>query len=265
MEFYGSGWGWGKSMRVMGVDLRYRKWWSVRGMKKLVHVLCGVVVSISCLVLWLCLAMDYGDAVAAGTYRFKRVAESSTLVLNLDHTFRQTRTVGSIETHSDGTWRREGEGGVSFSKEFLVISGDEPEPDGTTFSEMHKFLGLFPYLCLRQYHVLWYGKGGSDNLLTGTYSGDEPGVAAALILSSDHSFSQTVAHGAIANHAEGTWSQDSDGTVRFSRAFLKSSGEPLGANEIASSTDPRGSNLQIEVSLTPNIPEPVFRKRLVNW
>jgi len=59
-----------------------------------------------------------------------------------------------------------------------VVSGDEPEPDGTTFSDMHKTLGLFVSLRLRQYHVLWYGKADSDNSVLGTYTGDEPGVPA---------------------------------------------------------------------------------------
>lgn len=59
-----------------------------------------------------------------------------------------------------------------------MVSGDEPEPDGTTFSDMHKTLGLFVSLRLRQYHVLWYGKADSDNSVLGTYTGDEPGVPA---------------------------------------------------------------------------------------
>ena len=42
-------------------------------------------------VIWVVAAMDYGDSVAAGKYRFERNGESSTLVLNPVHVFRQTR------------------------------------------------------------------------------------------------------------------------------------------------------------------------------
>lgn len=231
-------------------------------MKETVWRFGGALVVIACLSLWATAAMDYGDSVAVGTYQFERDGETSTLVLNPDHTFRQTRRQASSEQHSQGTWRRLGEGGISFSRDFLVVSGDEPEPDGTTFADMHKTLGLFTSLRLRQFHVLWYGKAGSDNLLAGTYTGDEEGVAATLVLNADHSFAQTIARGANANHAIGTWSQDSEGTIRFSNTFLKTSGEPLGPNELAWSIDPRNSNLQVEISMSEHVAEPVFRKRL---
>ena len=233
-------------------------------MKKSAWMVAGSILAIACLLLWGAAAMDYGDDVAAGYYRFEHGQESSTLLLNPDHTFRQTRSIGSNEQHSDGTWRRVGEGGISFSKEFLVVSGDEPEPDGTTFSDMHKAFGLLLSLRLRQYHVLWYGKAGSGNSIAGTYTGDEPGVTATLVLKADHSFSQIVARGAMANHAIGTWKQGPDGTVRFSNDFLKTSGEPLQPDELASSMDPRGSNLQIEISKAPDVMEPVFRRQLVS-
>jgi hypothetical protein len=231
------------------------------GMRKPVWLMGGVLISLGCFFLWGVAAMNYGSSAAIGTYHFERDGETSTLVLNPDHTFRQARWLGSHEQHSQGTWRRVGEGGISFSKDFLVVSGDEPEPDGTTFSDMHKALGLFTSLRLRQYHVLWYGKTSSDNSLAGTYTGDEPGVTATLVLNADHSFSQTIAHGLNANHATGTWSQDSDGKIRYSDAFLKTSGEPLGPNESASSIDPKGSNLQVEISMSEHVIEPVFKKR----
>jgi hypothetical protein len=232
-------------------------------MKKWLWVIGGILISVVCLGIWGVAAMDYGDSVAAGTYAFGRNGESSTLVLNPDHTFRQTRRIGNNEQDSEGTWRHVGEGGVSFSKEFLVVSGDEPEPDGTTFGEIHKKLGLFTSLRLRQYHVLWYGKTSSGDAVVGTYKGDEPGVIATLVLNADQSFTQTVTHGAAVNHANGTWNQDSDGTIRFSKQFLKASGEPLARDEIASSIDARGSNLQIEISVSERVAEPVFYKRLV--
>ena len=94
-------------------------------MKKLAWVFGGFILA-ACFILWGVAEMDYGDGAAVGPYRFERAKESSTLILNSDHTFQQTRSIGSDEQHSAGTWRHVGEGGISFSKEFLMVSGDEP-------------------------------------------------------------------------------------------------------------------------------------------
>jgi hypothetical protein len=194
-------------------------------MKKSVRLSIGFLLSFACFVIWGTAAMNYGDSVAVGKYRFNGNREVSTLVLKPDHSFQQDLQIGSVKGHGEGTWRRIGEGGIAFSKGFLAVSGDEPGPDGTTYCHMHKTLGLFVSLRLSQYHVLWYGKSGSDGSLPGTYMGDEPGVTATLILNEDHSFTQEIAQNGTTRHATGTWSQDSDGTVRFSKAFLKTSGE----------------------------------------
>ncbi|MFC6644663.1 hypothetical protein ACFQBQ_03465 [Granulicella cerasi] len=243
----------------MPLIVRLEKRW----MRRFVRVLIGFLLAIAGLVLWAAVAMDYGDGVATGKYRFEHGKESSMLILKPDHTFEQTRRNGSVEEHAKGTWRHVGEGGISFSRDFLVVSGDEPESDGTTVSDMHKMLGLLPSLRLRQYHVLWYGKTNSDGQLAGTYMGDEPNVIATLVLKADGSFTQTIAQSTTTNHAIGTWKQDSDGTVRFSKDFLKTSGEPLQPDEIASSIDPRGSYLQIEISKEPASAQPVFHKRML--
>jgi hypothetical protein len=229
-------------------------------MKKSVRVTVGLIVSFVCLFMWGAAAMNYDDSVAVGKYRFTGNGEFSTLVLKPDHSFQQDLQMGNIKRHGEGTWRRVGEGGISFSKEFLVVSGDEPEPDGTTFCDMHKTMGLFVSLRLRQYHVLWYGKAGSDTSVQGTYTGDEPGVSATLALNADHSFDQTLTHDGVSNHASGTWNQLTNGTIEFSKAFLKTSGEPLRPDESASSMDPRGSNLQVEISTCRHAVEPVFYK-----
>jgi hypothetical protein len=216
--------------------------------------------------IWLVEAMDYGDSVAAGTYHFARGGEASTLVLSPDHTFKQQLTRSGQTSHAEGTWRRLGEGGINFSKDFLVVSGDEPEPDGTTFSELRKTLGLFPSLALRQYHVLWYGKTDSspDKSVYGTYTGDEPGVPATLILKPNNTFEQNVKVMGTTKQTEGTWSSK-NGTIFFSKEFIKTSGEQLKENETASASGPLGSDLQIEVAITRDVGEPIFRKRLFTW
>ena len=231
-------------------------------MRKLLKVIGAVFIAVVCLLAWATAAMDYGDGVASGTYTFEGSGESSVLVLNPNHTFRQIRRLGNLQQQAEGTWRRVGEGGISFSKEFLIVTGDEPEPDGTTSCDMQKLLGLFPSLHLRQYHVLWYGKTTSGDSPVGTYEGDEPDVVATLTLKPDHSFAQNILHDQVARHASGTWNQDSKGTIWFSKEFLKTSGEPLSADESASSMDPQGSNLQIEISRFRNTAEPIFHKHL---
>jgi hypothetical protein len=237
-------------------------------MKKSVRTVGGLLLGLLCIGLWWTVASDYGESVAVGRYRFGRNGETSTLVLNPDHTFDQERDRAGLNEHARGTWRRVGEGGISFSREFLVVSGEEPEPDGTTFSDLHKSLGLFVSLRLRQYHVLWYGRTSSvqDNSVEGTYAGDEEGAPAVLYVRADHSFDQAVTTNGIAKHASGTWSQSPDRSIRLSSAFLKTSGEPLHADESATAMDPRGNpNLQIEVAVSGETPQPNFEKSLASW
>jgi hypothetical protein len=81
-------------------------------------------------------------------------------------------------------------------------------------------------------------------------------------LNEDHSFVQTLTYNDVTKQANGTWNQDSKGTIWFSKQFLKTSGESLSGDELASSMDPQGANLQIEISLSEHVEEPVFRKRL---
>jgi hypothetical protein len=236
-------------------------------MSKSLRLAGGVLLLLLCCGTWLAVATDYGDSVAVGKYRFAGNGETSTLVLKPDHSFQQDLQIGNTKQHGEGTWRRLGEGGIAFSKEFLIVSGDEPGPDGTTYSDMHKALGLFLSLRLRQYHVLWYGKthSGSDNSIQGTYTGDEEGVPAELILKADHSFEQTVTHDGIARHASGTWSQAPDGMIRFSNTFLKTFGESLKTGETASTVGGTGPDLQIEIAISGQVEQPVFRKRLAPW
>lgn len=142
-------------------------------------------VIVVCFVLWYIVASDYGDGVAAGTYHFAQDGQTSTLVLKPDHSFQQELSDHGEAKHATGTWHRIGEGGIEFSKDFLLVSGQEPGADGSAYADMNKDLGLFVSLTLRQYHVLWYGRvdPSPSNTISGTYAGDEPGVSATLILS----------------------------------------------------------------------------------
>ena len=69
-------------------------------------------------------------------------------------------------------------GGLAFSKQFLPVVGQELGADGTPYGQIHKTFGLFPFITLAQYHVLWYGRTdpSPSSLTAGTYAGDEEGV-----------------------------------------------------------------------------------------
>jgi hypothetical protein len=229
-----------------------------------------IIVSIfvvTALIFWFVVAIDFGDTVATGAYRFDSDGVGCSLVLKADHTFVEEFKRAGMTAHATGTWRRVGEGGISFSHGFLPLPGQEVEPDGTSFADIHKTLGLLVTLRMRRYHVLWYGKRTSPvtNAPLGTYDGDEPGTPAILILDADHSFEQEVAHGGISTRAKGTWSSGPGGEITFSKAFLKVSGEPLSENESAVADDPQNSNFQITIANTDRAVTPNLRKQYLPW
>jgi hypothetical protein len=218
--------------------------------------------------LWWMVASDYSDTVVAGTYHLNQDGEKSTLVLNADHSFQQELTRRVKTDHAHGTWRRLGEGGISFSKEFLILSGQEREPDGTGFGEIHKLFGFWVSIKLRQYHVLWYCNPdhSADQTLPNIYTGDEPEVITSLTLNRDHTFNQRVSALGVTKYGEGRWNVSKDGDVTFSKEFLKNSGEALTENEAASAIDPGDSGcLQIEIAVHSNSGEPTYHKRQLPW
>jgi hypothetical protein len=215
-----------------------------------------------CFLLWYGVAADYSDGVASGRYRLAQDGETSTLLLNPDHTFQISMIRLGKEQHAAGTWRQVGEGGIAFSKEFSILPGQETRPDGSAFADMHKDFGLFVSLALRQYQVVWYGKvdSSSKDGVSGTYAGDENGIPATLILKADHTFEQSVTYLGVRKQAQGKWILGQNGNISFSKEFLKTSGEPLSDNETASAMDPQGSNLQVEIAVVSKSGPPTFRK-----
>jgi hypothetical protein len=235
--------------------------------KNVIRVSIGFGILFFGFVIWYSVAADYSDNVTSGTYHLAQNGETSTLVLMPDHSFQQELSREGNTKYAKGTWRRVGEGGIDFSNEFLVVSGQEPGPDGTDFGDIQKDFGFLVSIKLRQYHVLWYGRtdSSSDNTPSGTYKRDEAGVDAILILKPDHTFEQTVSHLGVAKHSQGIWNFRQNGDITFSREFLKTSGESLTENETASAWNPKGSNLQIEIAMTSKSGVPTFRKKQFPW
>jgi len=92
---------------------------------------------------WCMVAADYGYGAVSGTYTLRREGESSTLVLRRDRSFQQESSHAGKNVRSQGTWRRFGEGGVAFSREFLKLSGQEIGDNGEVYGNVGKsFLGL---------------------------------------------------------------------------------------------------------------------------
>ena len=237
-------------------------------MRKLARIGGAAVLLLISFVLWATVAMDYGDSVAFGTYSLAENDESSTLVLKPDHTFQQNLSHYGKMQHAEGTWRRVGEGGIAFSQQFLVLSGQELSADGTAYAEMHKTLGLFVSLVLADHEVVWYLRGdpAPENTVTGTYAGDEEGVRAILTLESDHTFEQVITHEGVEKRARGKWSLNQSGDISFSKEFLKTSGESLRDDETASAWNPSGSNLQIQIAVVSKSGgAPTYHKERFPW
>lgn len=226
------------------------------------RVSCGIFLAIALFFLWYSVAADYGYKAVSGTYTFASNEERSTLVLKSDRSFQQELSKHGKVERATGTWRRIGESGVAFSKEFLILSGQEPGADGTAYGEFHKNFGFLVSLTLSQYHVLWYGRvdPSPTNTVFGTYTGDENGVSASLVLKPDHTFAQAINTLGVTKQAKGSWSFGQNGAIVFSKNFLKTSGEALRSDETASAWDPKGSNLQVQIALTSSSGVPTYRK-----
>ncbi len=97
------------------------------------RVSCGIFLAIALFFLWYSVASDYGYRALSGTYSFASNGESATLVLKSDHSFQQELSNHGKVERATGTWRRFGEGGVAFSKEFLTVPGQELGQDGTPY------------------------------------------------------------------------------------------------------------------------------------
>ena len=106
---------------------------------------CGAILILAFLWCWYALAADYSYRAVAGKYMYHGDGESSTLVLMRDRSFQQDLNRDGKHVHVQGTWRRIGEGGVVFSKEFLKVKGQEVRSDGEADGQIEKrFAGFLP-------------------------------------------------------------------------------------------------------------------------
>jgi hypothetical protein len=114
----------------------------------LARLTLGVLFSMAAFWLWYSVAANYDYDALAGTYVFRGNGETSTLYLRVDRTFSQELSRSGEVRKSQGHWHRSGESGVSFSSEFLKVSGEEMDAEGTAYGFFEKTFGLFPTLVL---------------------------------------------------------------------------------------------------------------------
>ena len=112
------------------------------------RVSCSILLLIALFALWYRIAANYDYRALAGTYVFQQNDETCTLYLNPDRTFVQELSRSGEIEKSHGHWDRYGESHVSFSSEFLKVSGEELNASGQSHGEFHKLLGIFPSLVL---------------------------------------------------------------------------------------------------------------------
>jgi hypothetical protein len=110
--------------------------------------MAGIALLIFLFYVWYTIAADYGYSAVSGTYVMQHNGEMCTLVLNKDRSFEQELIRNGNKQQARGSWRRIGEGGVVFSKQFLKLPGQQVPADGQAFGEVENTLGLFLSLAL---------------------------------------------------------------------------------------------------------------------
>jgi hypothetical protein len=92
--------------------------------------------------MWYVEAGDFSERAVSGRYGLQTVDRTSRLVLMRDHTFQQEIDFQGKTARSAGTWRIVGEGGIAFSKDFIVVPGQERSHDGTVYGQIKNVLGI---------------------------------------------------------------------------------------------------------------------------
>jgi hypothetical protein len=106
----------------------------------------GILVSIILFWVWYSVYANNDYGALAGTYVSDGNGGKCTLYLRSDRTFAQElNRSGEIQKWH---WHRYGQAHVSFSNEFLKLSGKEMNADGQAHGQFDKTLGIFPTLTL---------------------------------------------------------------------------------------------------------------------
>jgi hypothetical protein len=112
--------------------------WTIAGIALGVVLFCG----------WYAIAANYDYSSLCGTYFIAQNGETCKLRLVADQTFSEELNRSGRVQVVHGQWRRYGEAHVSFSSEFLKLSGQELNESGEAHGQFSKRLGVFPILHL---------------------------------------------------------------------------------------------------------------------
>lgn len=112
-------------------------------MTRSIRLILWILVPIAFFWIWYCVAANYSYNAVSGVYGLERNGEASTLILKKDRSFYQVLTENGKVECTQGTWRRIGEGGIVFSKEFLKMAGQETRADGQVDGDVKKRFGIF--------------------------------------------------------------------------------------------------------------------------
>lgn len=108
----------------------------------------GILLSIIVFWVWYSVASNYDYGTLAGIYVFEGNGEKCTLYLHPDRTFVQELIRSGEIQKSQGHWHRYGQAHVSFSNEFLRLSGEEMNASDEGHGQFDKTAGIFPTLTL---------------------------------------------------------------------------------------------------------------------
>ena len=116
-----------------------------RGFLGLLSVLGVLVICWLCFGFWYSVATDYSDGVVSGEYHLAKNSETSELILKRDHTFQQVLNRSGSVQRGEGTWRHVGGyDGLAFSKDFLVVTGQELGANRLAYGDLNKLFGIIP-------------------------------------------------------------------------------------------------------------------------
>jgi hypothetical protein len=128
-------------------------------LKRASYAIGSILLAFVLFCVWFNIASDYDPPRLAGTYTFHSANLSSIFVLKADQTFTQKLTTDGQTKYAQGTWHREGEGGVVFSGDFLRLPGQRSYADSPGSEEaswphpefnghFEKILTMYPKLSL---------------------------------------------------------------------------------------------------------------------
>ena len=121
---------------------------AIRLNKRRVTVAVLALLALILFIGWYAVAANFDYSSLAGVYVLNQNGEVCVLALRSDRSFTEELTQSKNIQRATGTWHRYGQAHVSFSREFLRVSGQELNASGEAHGQFEKSLGLFPVLTL---------------------------------------------------------------------------------------------------------------------